>query len=313
MKRTKSKRIKGMTLVEMLVSLVILTFVVGAVYTILNLQTIRATQVQRTSVMQTDAQVALTLLKWDLASAGLAFPKVDTAIGAINGGPNAPDGISIKAVGLGIEACRVKWSWLLDKANSPTVLVRAWSDSLYNFAVNETVVVLDKDRNILNPPGDLAILAVAPDTFHDPQGNPIPAQRLTLNNPLSAIAGLVVIRKFSSIYSPGLTIRAVNNKLVRGSDTLLDNVEDLQFAYGIDSDGDNVIDTYSNIAPQFATLGRKWAIRYTLVVTSRPMSGYTYHGDSISIEDHTYALSPVQKKMRRAILTGIISPQNLQP
>ena len=95
---------KGMTLVEVLVSLLILSFILAAIFTILNLQTIRSIQVQKTSILQTDAQVALTLMKWDLAAAGLAYPKQDDAVQSQNNvGPNGSDAISIRAVGLGFE------------------------------------------------------------------------------------------------------------------------------------------------------------------------------------------------------------------
>jgi hypothetical protein len=166
----------------------------------------------------------------------------------------------------------------------------------------------------MNPPGDMVVQSVTPDTFLDPYGTPIPSQKLIVDGVVSAIGGLVVIRKFASMYdedSTGLTIMVDNNKLVRGGDTLLDNVEDLQFAYGVDSDMDGVIDTWTNTLPDFEN--RKWAIRYTLVVTSRPMGEYEYPDDTVVVEDHTYALDATQKKQKRAILTGVIAPPNLQP
>lgn len=305
---------KGMTLVETLVSLVILSLLLGAIFTILNLQSVRSSHVQKTSVLQTDAQVALTLLKWDLASSGLAFPKVDTAVRSLDGGLMGTDAISIKAVGLGFESSAVKWSWLLDRAHTTDLFywVRGFEDTTFNFKEGDTVVCLDNDRKIMIPPGELTIIApVVIDTFYDPKGNPVLGQQLTFDKKLSAIAGLVIIRKFFSLYNPGITL-SINdsNQLVRGSDILLDNVEDLQFAYGIDNDGDNIIETWTDVIPQFATLGRKWAIRYTLVVTSRPMRDYTYIHNSLVIENHTYI---PDKTRRRAILSGIIAPQNLQP
>jgi hypothetical protein len=43
------------------------------------------------------------------------------------------------------------------------------------------------------------------------------------------------------------------------------------------------------------------------------MGGYTYPDDQIAIEDNVYTLTSTQKKQKRAILTGVIAPQNLQP
>lgn len=307
---------RGMTLVEILVSLVILAFLVGAIYTILNLQTARSVQVQKTSILQTDAQVALTLLKWDLLTAGLAYPKQNDAVQSTNGGPNNSDAITLRAVGLGFESGKCKWSWLLDDVtNANVVLVRGWSggDTILHFKTGDTVVLVDRDRNVMNPPGEMLVQANSPDTFIDPFGEGFPAQRLTLSSPVNALRGLVLIGIDPPIYNPGITFAVSNGQLIRGNDVMLDNVEDLQFAYGIDNDNDNIIETWTDNVPPFVTQGRKWAIRYTMVVTSSAMGGYTYPDDIITIEDHTYTLTQAQKRQKRAILSGIIAPQNLQP
>jgi prepilin-type N-terminal cleavage/methylation domain-containing protein len=311
---------RGMTLVEILVSLVILSLLLGAVFSILNMQTVRSIQTQRTSVLQTDAQIALTLLKWDLATSGLGYPKINSAVQDGDAtGWNGTDMISMRAVGLGFEAADIKWSWLLDKADADdTIMVRGWPAPYQhlNFNVGEEVIVLNKDRYMIVPPGSLTIQNIVyDDTFWDIHGNPVLAQRITLNNPLSAIAGLVVINRYEPIYNQGITYQVNNNKqLVRGSDILLDNVEELQLAYGIDNDGDDIIETWTNNLPAFGTLDRKWAIRYTMVVTSRPMGGYTYPHNNLNIENHTYNITTrTDKSMKRAILSGVISPANLQP
>jgi type II secretory pathway pseudopilin PulG len=303
---------KGLTLVELLVSLVILIFVLGAIYTLLNLQTNKATQVHKSSTLQADAQVALTLLKWDLLLAGLGYPKANNAVESINGGASGSDAIDLKAVALGFESGRVKWSWLLESAElSNTIKVRRCPDTLHTFQVNDTIVILGPDRKIMNP-GNLIIASIDTFTYVDSYGNITPGLLLKVDKAVSAIAGLIVIGYIPTIYD-GVIIAKSDDKLIRESDTLLDAVEDIQFAYGVDVDGDGVIDTYYNDVPYFATLGRKWAIRYTMVVASHPMAGYVYPEDTLTIEDHSYTLNPIQKRQKRVILSGIISPQNLQP
>jgi prepilin-type N-terminal cleavage/methylation domain-containing protein len=306
---------KGMTLVEIMVSLLILSFILAVIFTILNMQTVRSIQVQKTSILQTDAQVALTLLKWDLASSGLAYPKQNDAVQSFdNSGTNGSDAISLKAVGLGFESAGVKWSWLLENANSTTLNVFRHDDTLLNFEVGEELIVLDANRKPMDPPGNVTVASVDTFTFIDQWGQSIPGQVVGVDLPVNAIAGLVVIRKYDAIYNPGVTIALnANNQLMRGGDILLENVEDLQFAYGIDSDDDNVVDLWSNSVPDFATQGRKWLIRYTMVVASRTMGGYEYPADSVSIENNNYVLSNTQKMRKRAILSGIIGPPNLQP
>lgn len=309
---------KGMTLVEILVSLVILSFLLAAVFTILNLQTIKSATVRKSTIQQTDAQVALTLLKWDLASAGLAYPKADTAVLDGDGLVADPDTIVLRGVGLGFEATRTKWSWLLERAGGTQILVRAWSgaDSVLNFVGGEQIVVLDRNRNILTPPGVVNIQSVAPDTFVDPNNDSIPALELTLDLAVSSIAGMVVITIDTLIYNPGLMIYVdtTNNTLMRGNEVLLDYVEDLQFAYGVDMDGDEIIETWGNSLPAgVVSAGRKWAIRYTLVSISRPLQDYQYHTANLQVENHQYALDFVGMRQKRLFLTGLVSPPNLQP
>jgi prepilin-type N-terminal cleavage/methylation domain-containing protein len=306
---------KGMTLVEVLISLLLLSFILAAIFTILNLQTVRSIQVQKTAILQTDAQVALTLMKWDMAAAGLAYPKQDDAVQSLNNvGMNGSDAISLRAVGLGFESANIKWSWLLERSSSLVLKVRAHADSFYNFGPGESLVVLDANRKIMDPPGDIVVADTTYFTFIDQWGNSVPGMLVTVDKPVGAIAGLVVIRKYSSFYTPGITISLnANSQLMRGNDVLLENVEDLQFAYGIDSDGDEVIDTWSPNIPAFTTQGGKWAIRYTMVIASRPIGDYQYPIDSINVEDNSYALTTSQKMRKRAVLSGIISPPNLQP
>lgn len=310
-KYKRSNDLRGMTLVEILVSLVMLSIILLAVYSILNLQVVRSIQVQRTSVMQTDAQVVLSLFKWDLSAIGLGFPKEDEAIVVHNGNP---DSLTLRAVGLGFESNQTKWTWLLDKTNTTVIVVRRYSDPDFNFVSGDRLVILDANRKILNPPGPVDVDAVSDFTFYDMWGNAIPACSITVNNSVGAIAGLPVIGYVDAIYNPGITIKLIGDKLVRGNDTLLDNVENLQFAYGMDMDGDDIIETWSNTMPgSFEVPARKWAIRYTMVVTSRPMGGYFYPMNSYMIEDQNIMLTDAQRMRKRTFLNGIVSPMNLQP
>ena len=311
---------RGLTLVEVLVSLVILAFILGAIFTILNLQSVKATQAQRTAVLQTDAQVALTLLKWDLLCAGLAYPKTLKAVTSGNAGAyGGSDFINLRAAGLGFELGGLKHSWLAHDTsqiiNVDSATLRAWADTAMNFAVGDTVVIIDQERNVLNPPGELVVESVKLDTFFDIWGNAMAAQRVRFDRLFSTVPGYILVRKYGECFddtASGITIqRSINNKLVRGADTLLDNVEDLQFAYGVDTDGNGVIDAWSNDMPDWR--GRKWAIRYTMVVASRPIGGYQYPTDSVTVEDHAYVLTQDQLMRRRAILSGVIMPPNLQP
>lgn len=304
----------GMTMVELLVSLVILMVVLGAVYSILNLQQSKSAQVSRATVMQTDAQVAFTLVKWDLLLAGLGYPfQRQDAIQLINAG----SGVTLRAAGLGFEMNRTQWSYLLSNVAGSVLEVRRWDDTLANFQVGDTIMIMNEVRNPLHY--DVVITNVDTFTYYDPTwGLPTPALRIQLAGPVSARAGLMVFKRNADTYYTGLTYSLTGDTLMRGNEALLNNVEAIQFRYGIDTDGDNIIDVWGNTnnPPFNPNYGTRWAVRFTMVVTSKGMTGYEYPYDSVTIENdppYSYPLNPQQQRRQRAVLSSIIYPQNIQP
>lgn len=311
----------GMTLVELMVSLVILCLVLGAVYTIMNIQQTRADQVSKTTVMQTDAQVAFTLIKWDLLLAGLGYPydQQDAVqllqVGGVNGA-----GVGLKAAGLGFEMARCRWNYLIEDVSGTEIWVRRWQDTLANFKSQDTIVILNEMRK---PIYENLVITNDPQqdtfTYIDPLwGSLIPASRVRVGISISALRGSMVFRSNSGIYYGGLTYTISGDTLQRGNEALLNNVEAIAFRYGIDTDGDRIIDTWSdrNNPPFNPNYNRAWAVRFTMVVTSEGMPGYTYPDNSVTIEDnppYTYPLTDAQRRRKRAFFSSIVYPQNLQP
>ena len=304
----------GMTMVELLVSLVILMIVLGAVYSILNLQQTRSAKVARTAVMQTDAQVAFTLVKWDLLLAGLGYPYAqEDAIQVTNSGND----LTLRAVGLGFEMNRTQWSYLLDNVSGPVVPVRKWDDSLANFQIGDTIMITSEVRDPIHR--NLIITNIDTFTYYDPiWGLPTPGLRLNVGAPISARAGLMVFKRNADTYFNGLTYTLSGDTLMRGNEALLTDVEAIQFRYGIDTDGDDIIDTWrdANNPPFNANSANKWADSFTMVVASRGIAGYEYPYDSVTIDSnppYSYVLNSDQLKRRRTILSSVVFPQNLQP
>jgi hypothetical protein len=303
-----------MTMVELLVSLVILMVVLGAVYSILNLQQRKSSQVTRTTVLQTDAQVAFTLVKWDLLLAGLGYPfQNNDAVQLSNNGRD----LTIRATGLGFEMNRTQWSYLLDDVSGTALPVRSWQDSLADFAVGDTIMIISEMRNPVYR--DLIVTNIDTFTYFDPVWNTsVSANRLQVDRPVSARGGLIVIRRNDATYNVGLTYSLVGDTLMRGNEALLTGVEALQFRYGIDLNGDGIIDNWvdTNNPPFNTNYGAKWAVRFTIVIASEGMAGYTYPHDSVTVEQnpsYSYPLTPDQKRRKRAILSSILYPPNLQP
>ena len=310
----KETRSRGMTMVELLVSLVILMVVLGAVYSILNLQQSKSTQVTRTTVLQTDAQVAFTLLKWDLLLAGLGYPfGQQDAIQLTNNGSS----VTLRAAGLGFEMNRTQWSYLLDNVSGSDLTVRKWNDTLANFTIGDTIMIMSEVRDPVYH--NLIITSIDTFTYFDPiWGLPTEGLRLQVGTPVAARAGLMVFKRNADTYYNGLTYALAGDTLMRGNEALLTDVEALQFRYGVDTDGDDIIDFWgdSNNPPFNPNYGTKWAVRFTMVITSEGMTGYEYPYDSVVIEDdppYAYPLTPTQKRRKRAILSSIVHPPNLQP
>lgn len=307
----------GMTLIEVMISLVILMILLGAVYSILHIQQMRANQINKTTILQTDAQVAFTLMKWDMLLTGLGYPFSQTNAFSL---PNTPWGTSatMRAVGLGFEMARCHWSYLVTNAAGNSFMARRWPDSLANFAVGDTVMIVNETRSPIY--SNLVVASVDTTSWMDSTwGFKIPAQRVTIASAsIAARTGLMVFQSTSALYSGGLTYRrsATGDTLFRGNEPLLNNVEALEIRYGIDNDGDNIIETWSNRSDLFPNPNwtRKWAIRYTMVVTSEAMAGYRYPGASYVIEGVTYNVTtPLQISKKRVFLQGVVYPQNLQP
>lgn len=311
----QSDRTSGMTLVELMVSLVILMIVLGAVYSILNLQQTKSIQVTRTTVLQTDAQVAFTLVKWDLLLAGLGYPyELQDALQLSNIGSDA----TLKGVGLGFEMNRTQWSYLLDDVDGSSLPVRRWDDSLANFQIGDTVIIINEVRKAIHQ--DLIITGIDTFTYYDPIWNiATPGFNLHIGPSITARAGLMVFRRNSDTYNAGLTYTLSGDTLMRGNEALLTNVEAIQFRYGIDNDGDGIVESWgaANNPPFNANYTNKWAVRFTMVVSSDPMAGYEVLEDSIMIEnDPPYVIQldiDRRKQRKRAILSSVVYPQNLQP
>ncbi len=310
---------KGMTLIEIMVSLVILMIVLGAIYSILTIQQQRSMVVSETSVLQTDAQVGYTVFKWDLMLAGLGHPKNDSVLTAYNNiGYLGSDGLNLRGVSFGFEMNQARWAYMLEEGSGTQIIVSRFKDSTTWFKPNDHIIVLSDSREILDPPGEVTINTVDTFTYYDENGDPKPAQRLTVNTPVTTKNVQVVITyNDPNIYNTGILYQVVNGTLRRGTEDLLDNVENIQFAYGLDTDEDTIIDTWYNRIPDSLLrpdpYGRRWALRYTMVVTSRPLTNYTYPDANITVEDNTYALTQEMRRRKRTFFSGVLYPQNLEP
>jgi len=309
---------KGMTLIELMVSLVILMIVLGAIYSILTMQQTKAINVQTTSVLQTDAQAALTILRWDLFMAGYGMGQYDNVFLPENYN-NTRDSLGIRSMAFSFEASDANWAPILEVAlNSDRIKVYRHEEAVSNYTVGNKIGIIGNKKNLLDT--GLVIQQIDTTTYTVGEDT-IPAFELHLNRPTNAGQGSVCIAYDDNCYFNGIGYYINNQRqLMRGNEVFLENVEDIQFRYGIDENDNGIIDsTTGNIEwhhdlagfSQNDLLRHLFVIRVTFVVLSeRGLTDYHYPANSITIEDHTYPLNDLQRRFKRAIVQTIAWPRN---
>jgi prepilin-type N-terminal cleavage/methylation domain-containing protein len=309
---------RGMTLVEMLVALTIMMIVLGAIYSVLNIQQTKSLNVQETSVLQTDAQVALTLLRWDLFMAGYGITRYAPSIASTNN-TDAADEITLRAVGLGFEADYTDWAPVIERVSaSNEILVFRFNDSTPTFGVGDTIIVVDQEKRLLD--SNCVIEEIVP-IQHSVAEYILDGFKLRIDRAISVDKGSLVFRPDKTTYGNGIDYRLVNNTLMRGNQVFLENVEDIQFAYGVDLNDDgtfedaewfNQLSSVPGYSPRMLYEHRT-AIRSGFIMLSeRSLRDYTYSADACTLEDHIYALSAPDKKYKRNFVSAITWPRNLQ-
>lgn len=303
---------KGLTLIELLVALTIFGFVLAAILSIYFYQQKRATYVQETTVMQTDAQIAFELIKRDIMHAGLGLPRDRMPVTGVNGGQNAPDRITLFGVAFFAELSKARWNPIIALSTGGVIICRNWNDPQRDIRVGDTVIILSQFKNLLYPGQTLIVTQV------NIQGN---RRLITLNNPTITVnAGGFLFKVTSNILNTGVTysLNQNNRTLMRNNHIFLENVEDFQVAYGYDWDKDSIVEenefrnTLAGLTPD-SLYKRPFLIRVSILVrTEKGIGGFRFPQNRINIEDRIINLTEAQRKFNRIILRGVIFPRNLK-
>ncbi|MEO0129013.1 MAG: prepilin-type N-terminal cleavage/methylation domain-containing protein [candidate division WOR-3 bacterium] len=312
------KLTKGMTLIELMVSLVILMIVLGAIYSVLTMQQTKAINVQTTSILQTDAQAALTILRWDLFMAGYGMGQNDQVFFPQNYS-NTRDSLGMRSMAFSFEASRANWAPVLEVAlNSDRIKVYRHEETISNFSIGDRIGIVSNKKSLL----DTGLVIQDIDTISYGAGaETIPALELHLNRITNAGQGAIcIVYDYNSLVN-GISYYVNNQRqLMRGNEVFLENVEDIQFRYGVDVNDNGIIDSMTNYIEwhndlsnfsQNDLMRHLFIIRTTFVVLSeRGLTDYRYPDNTITIEDHTYPLNDIQRRFKRVIVQTIAWPRN---
>jgi type II secretory pathway pseudopilin PulG len=316
-----------MTLIEVLISLTILMIVLGAVYSILSLQQSRAANVQATATLQSDAQVALTIFRWDLYMTGYAMPADTPSIVSFNNAGNS-DSIRLYGAGLAFESRDANWSPVLEIAQSTNqIYVFRFPDNAQNIKAGDRLILAGQDKKLLD--SGIVVNSIDTTTYYKAEDT-IPALRLHISKNVSAAMGACVYAANHNTYFNGITYRIANGQLMRGNDAFLDNIEDLQFAYGIDLNDNGTFDIGNNEwqnrlqdFPGFQydlLFHHKNMIRATIVMRSdrrlrnyRSFTAGYQNGSIIRVEDHAYNIQALNiQNFRREFVNTLTWPRNIR-
>lgn len=311
---------RGFTLVELLVSILIFSIVMTAIIAIFVTQHRKTIQVQNVSSLQTDAQVAFEVLKWDILMAGFGLSPTNNIINAVDGGQNAPDEITIFGLALGYEIATARFNITINTQPVPANVITAnlWfgRDTVRNIKKGQYVYGINPEsRELVSSLQGVGVDSVV--------YNSDSTLTLFLVDNVSYLKGTILIGVNSPLL-PNTGVRYFldeNGVLWRNNVPFLENVEDIQFAYGIDGlepnsapdgeiDENEWVNDLTGINNDLI-FENKFAIRVTLIVRTRGIPGFDYGRNQIQSENRVINLTPFGRRFDRIILQGVVFPRNL--
>ncbi len=309
------KNEQGFTLVELLVAVGITSIIIiGALYVFLN-QMRHAHTGRRMAIAQSELQLGEGLIRRDIFMAG--FGLESNLRGIISGNrTNAPDSIVLLGNAYDLSLGMGRWSFVMEEAqNSNNVTVRDWGDEGFN--EGDHVIFLNDDKNLIA--GPVIVNGVSETTGPDLDGDgvPDPALTLSLSENVSLARGvLVYVCPTDGSVASSITYKVDSLVLYRNDAPFLEPVEDMQIAYGLDSDNDGEVDSWVNDVNDLPvnTLRRELKlVRLNILIrTGKYDPHYTYSENQIVLEDRTIQVDSLGKHYRRAVLRSLTIPRNLR-
>lgn len=299
----------GVTLIELLISLVIISILLSlATYIFVNFLSTSVTQ-ERTTAAQSDVQAVLQQIKWDILMTGYSVSADQIAIESQNNaGQNNSDILTLKSLWFGYETGG-HWSYVLDPVTNQSIIpVRNWQDPELDIQVGDKIVFLTSTKQKLN---DQFFEVIARDTFTHTGG--IPGYRLTLDNSVSTSMNFLFNTSGTGELRE-VVYQLQNNVLMRDSLPMMDNVMDFQVAYWVD-ENDNQIqedsEWHNDLDVVLADPNLKddiRLIRLNILMSTQAEKEYDVQ-QTITLEDNTITPNP---NMRHTPWTQVANPRNIR-
>ncbi len=310
---------RGMTMVEMLVAITVLGLLSGAIAAVMVAQ-IRTSMSQTSqSTVQSDVNLALTMMRWDMAHTGFAQPAKEDLVIQSTAPAGLGDNITLAGAIAGAEHNR--WSIVLDSTGvaANQILVRRWTgpDTVRNIKVNDTIFAISSLKQRI---ATTTVITVDDDDVPVADSQSL----LTLADDVGMLPGSVIYQTgaFGSVAVAGTAVYTYNpatRQLLRNGLPLLDNVEQFQVRYFFDQDEDGVIDTTAEFQDVFGAQVDpvRWNFTPLLIgitiVTSPPAieSKQVDFRNTVDIWDSSYPLDPMMQRRYRNIHTMLVRPRNI--
>ncbi|MFZ3046815.1 MAG: PilW family protein [Desulfatirhabdiaceae bacterium] len=333
----KIRSVSGMTLIELLVAIAISGLVLAGVVQVLTTSTSSYSLQEDMAAMQQNLRMSKMFLERDSRMAGCGMQNFfdrGTRVYPVEftnaGGESSTDILVINYVDLDNGSCgnvlpqlTLNGSMpaasaeatvnenLTDNTTPPTPPYSAWNSAFTCAGTPYGGTPFTEFMAIITSPdgsqSDVVYITTIQANSNKIQNRPYASFE---NKIINSYPPGSTINFFSNTTLTQITYRYSNGTLLRNGQAIADNLEDLQFAFGLDTDTDDIVDSW--IIDRDLTNAEKDQIRLmrinVLGRTSREHSGQSNTREAI--EDHVAGTG--QDKYRRQLIQLTVKPRNLR-